>query len=97
MVILKKPFVNGNSLYGQLTENFGNAASGGLYGAGRYGYSMNQFSASNGFVVSSGSWKDVNFDGQFSASAAATVGNTISAIKTITVQTGSLFLNDALN
>jgi hypothetical protein len=92
----KKPFVNGNSLYGQLTENFGNAASGGLYGAGRYGYSMNQFSASNGFVVKSGSWKDVNFDGQFSASAAATVGNTISAIKTITVQTGSLFLNDAL-
>ncbi len=92
----KKPFVNGNSLYGQLTENFGNAASGGLYGAGRYGYSMNQFSASNGFTVKSGSWKDVNFDATYSASAAAVVGNTIAAIKTITVQTGSLFLNDAL-
>ena len=92
----KKPFVNGNSLYGNLTQNFGNAASGGLYGAGRYGYSMNQFSASNGFVVKSGSWKDVNFDATYSASAAAVVGNTIAAIKTITVQTGSLFLNDAL-
>ena len=79
-----------------LYQNFGNAASGGLYGAGRYGYSMNQFSASNGFTVVSGSWKDVNFDGQYSASAGAVVGNTISAIKTITVQTGSLFLNDAL-
>ena len=92
----KKPFVNGNSLYGNLTQNFGNAASGGLYGAGRYGYSMNQFSASNGFTVKSGSWKDVNFDATYSASAAAVVGNTIAAIKTITVQTGSLFLNDAL-
>jgi len=92
----KKPFVVGQSLYGQGTQNFGNAASGGLYGAGRYGYSMNQFSSSNGFTVASGSWKDVNFDGQFSASAAATVGNAISAIKTITIQTGSLFLNDAL-
>ena len=92
----KKPFATGQSLYGDLTQNFGNAASGGLYGAGRYGYSMNQFSASNGFTVVSGSWKDVNFDGQYSASAGAVVGNTISAIKTITVQTGSLFLNDAL-
>ncbi len=92
----KKPFVNGNSLYGNLTQNFGNAASGGLYGAGRYGYSMNQFSASNGFTVKSGSWKDVNFDATYSASAAAVVGNAIAAIKTITVQTGSLFLNDAL-
>ena len=92
----KKPFAQGQSLYGDLTQNFGNAASGGLYGAGRYGYSMNQFSSSNGFTVVSGSWKDVNFDGQFSASAGAVVGNTISAIKTITVQTGSLFLNDAL-
>jgi len=92
----KKPFVNGNSLYGNLTQNFGNAASGGLYGAGRYGYSMNQFSASNGFTVKSGSWKDVNFDATYSASAAAVVGNTIAAIKTITVQTWSLFLNDAL-
>jgi hypothetical protein len=92
----KKPFTNGQSLYGDITENFGNAASGGLYGAGRYGYSMNQFSASNGFVVKSGSWKDVNFDSTYSASAAAVVGNTIAAIKTITVQTGSLFLNDSL-
>ena len=92
----KKPFATGNSLYGNLTQNFGNAASGGLYGAGRYGYSMNQFSSSNGFTVVSGTWVDANFDARYSASAAATVGNTIAAIKTITVSTGSLFLNDSL-
>ena len=92
----KKPFNTGDSLYGNLTENFGNAASGGLYGSGRYGYSMNQFSSSNGFTVVSGTWVDVNFDSRYSASAAAVVGNTIAAIKTITVDTGSLFLNDSL-
>ena len=96
----KKPFNTGDSLYGNLTENFGNAASGGLYGSGRYGYSMNQFSQSNGFTVVSGTWVDVNFDSRYSASAAAPGGagamNAVAMIKTITVDTGSLFLNDSL-
>jgi hypothetical protein len=32
------------------SANFGNEAAGGLYGAGRFGYSINQFSASDATV-----------------------------------------------
>ena len=42
----KKPFVTGESMYGKTSSNFGNEASGGLYGAGRFGYSVNEFSSS---------------------------------------------------
>ena len=37
----KLPFASGGSLYGDASANFGNAAEGGLYGAGRYSYSVN--------------------------------------------------------
>ena len=53
----KNPFTAGNSLYGTQTtvgdSGFGNAASGGLYGAGRFGYSINQFSQSVTIYTSS--------------------------------------------
>jgi len=53
----KSPFATGNSLYGTATQvgdsGFGNAAAGGLYGTGRYGYSINEFSASLTFATSS--------------------------------------------
>jgi len=46
----KNPFTSGDSLYGTATQvgdsGFGNAAAGGLYGNGRFGYSINQFTAS---------------------------------------------------
>jgi hypothetical protein len=49
----KTPFVSGKSLYGSLADLQATNAdisnvdpTGGLYGAGRFGYSMNQFSAS---------------------------------------------------
>jgi hypothetical protein len=47
-------------MYGTPSENFGNQAAGGLYGAGRFGYSTNQFSASVKVtkVVVSGSWAE---------------------------------------
>jgi hypothetical protein len=88
------PFTAGNSLYGTGTANFGNAAAGGLYGAGRFGYSLNQFSASvsasaTGFVSSSATWFDLNFDANYSASVAA------SSITKITIQTSSI--DTALN
>jgi hypothetical protein len=35
-----------NSLYGNQTANFGNDRAGGLYGAGRFGYSINPFTGS---------------------------------------------------
>jgi len=52
----KNPFTSGNSLYGTANttgEGFGNQAAGGLYGAGKFGYSINQFSASLAFQTTS--------------------------------------------
>jgi len=73
------PFAAGNSIYGTPSANFGNLAAGGLYGAGRFGYSLNQFSSSfitgstetGGLVSSSATWADLNFDSTYSASAAS--------------------------
>ena len=42
----KNPFTSGTSTYGDTSTNFGNTSTGGLYGAGRFTYSTNQFSAS---------------------------------------------------
>jgi len=69
----KNPFASGDSIYGTATANFGNAASGALYGAGRFGYSLNQFSSSLSssatlFGSASATWADVNFDSNYSAS-----------------------------
>ncbi len=56
-------------------------ASGGLYGAGRFGYSINDFSSSvltiaaslsaNKYTTSSAVWKDVNYEPDLSASVAS--------------------------
>ena len=42
----KNPFTSGDSMYGANSANFGNTSTGALYGAGRFTYSTNQFSAS---------------------------------------------------
>jgi len=74
----KSPFASGNSLYGTATtvgdSGFGNAAAGGLYGPGKFGYSINQFSASATPAnnVTASNWAELNFDASVSASAAAT-------------------------
>ena len=68
-----RPFTAGGSLYGaNATTNVTDIASASLYGAGRFGYSINQFSASIG-AASTGSttWADFNYDADYSASAAA--------------------------
>ena len=72
----KTPFGAGNSVYGAPSANFGNFASGALYGAGKFGYSLNQFSASisasaANFVSGTANWADLDFNSDFSASAAA--------------------------
>jgi len=68
----KTPFAAGNSLYGTPSANFGNLAAGALYGAGRFGYSLNQFSASISTSAmpasSSATWADVNFESSLSSS-----------------------------
>jgi len=69
------PFGYAGSVYGAQTANFGNAASGGLYGAGQFNYSLNAFSASiSASAIASGSavaFSAINFDATYSASLAA--------------------------
>jgi hypothetical protein len=72
----KNPFTAGDSIYGTPSANFGNLAEGALYGAGRFGYSLNQFSSSlsssvSGFASASATFADVEFDSNYSASIVA--------------------------
>jgi len=74
----KNPFTEGQSLYGNTGSQYPfatPAAEGGLYGAGRFTYSTNQFSASfavaTASAVTTASWADVNYDSAFSASVAS--------------------------
>ena len=75
----KTPFSTGESLYGNSGSAqypFSTAApgTGGLYGAGRFTYSTNQFSESiavGNLTGSFGTWNELNLDSAFSASVAA--------------------------
>jgi len=85
----KNPFTSGDSMYGDSSANFGNTATGGLYGAGRFTYSTNQFSASvsssvAAFTSASATWAELNFDSAYSASAVA------DTITKVTVPTSSI-------
>jgi hypothetical protein len=83
-------FTQNASLYGTQTANFGNAADGGLYGAGKFGYSLNEFSASGvTATAATASWGELNFDSTYSASQAA------GQIKSLTV-TASAFISPNL-
>lgn len=78
-------FNSGDSMYG--TTNVKDVdPSGGLYGAGRFGYSINEASASVNFLIATGSAGDVNYNSLYSASAAA---NALRRI-IVTSATGSL-------
>ena len=73
---IASPFGYAGSVYGAQTANFGNAASGGLYGAGTFNYSLNAFSSSVSASISTGSavtFADVNFDSTYSASLATQI------------------------
>ena len=59
------------SMYGNTNPGSDADPSGGLYGAGRFGYSVNQFSASSTTTVATASWADVHYDAGLSASVAA--------------------------
>jgi hypothetical protein len=87
----KNPFTSGDSMYGNTSANFGNTSTGALYGAGRFTYSTNQFSASGQTATATtASYANVNFDSNFSASVLA------GEIKKLTVSTGSLTNLDTL-
>jgi hypothetical protein len=72
----KAPFSAGDSLYGTRgadgTLPFGNSDKGGLYGAGRFGYSINNTSSATTIqATASADWfADFNADGIYSASVA---------------------------
>jgi hypothetical protein len=71
----KAPFSANDSLYGNTGSSadlpFGNSNTGGLYGAGKFGYSINNITSSLTAVTSSATWSDFNFDADYSASAVA--------------------------
>jgi hypothetical protein len=69
----KNPFAAGDSVYGTPSANFGNLAQGALYGAGKFGYSLNQFSSSlsssvASFASASATYAEVEFNSDYSAS-----------------------------
>ena len=61
-----------SSMYGDTNPGAGANPNGGLYGAGRFAYSVNQFSASvNASASGSATWEMVDYDAELSASVAA--------------------------
>ena len=65
----KSGFTSGDSIYG--TTNVAADASGGLYGSGRFGYSIQTQSVTvYGFTFSTAAWSAVNFSPSLSASMA---------------------------
>ncbi len=75
--------IQNSSMYGNTSAS--SAAAGGLYGAGRFTYSTNQFTSSNAIdAVASASWEEVGFAGALSASVAS------GEIKKVTVSTSEL-------
>jgi hypothetical protein len=81
-------FTSPASMYGDTNPGAGVDPSGGLYGAGRFGYSVNQFTTSSTFVTASSVlWSDVDYISELSASVAA--GNLKKV--TVTVPTNADF------
>jgi hypothetical protein len=68
-----KPRFNGNSLFGGTGTKLGStdSAVNGLYGQGRFGYTINDQSTTKTAAVTTGSWGDANFVPELSASVVA--------------------------
>lgn len=73
------PFTAPASMYGNTNPGVATDANGGLYGAGRFGYTINQFTASVVTTIANTTWAGVNYDASLSASIAA------GHLKTLTV------------
>jgi len=76
----KSPFTLGESLYGKTGSAqfpFGNTNDGGLYGAGRFGYSVNNTSSVVAATTGAADWSNFNYNSDYSASAAAGGYNTV--------------------
>ena len=66
-----------SSMYGNTNPGAASDASSGLYGAGRFAYSINQFSASVGVTVATASWANLNYAAELSASYASYTAVTV--------------------
>jgi hypothetical protein len=86
----KNPLTAGDSIYGTPSANFGNLAQGALYGAGRFGYSLNQFSASSTVTISSASFAEVDFNSNFTSSIVGGTDSALATVKKIAFATSSL-------
>jgi hypothetical protein len=96
------PFTNGGSLYGaNASTNVTDIASASLYGAGRFGYSINQFTASvtNATTASVTQWSELNFSSDYSQSLVGGVkkfqvplpaGYDTNGIRAFTMSSGSI-------
>ncbi len=69
----KSPFSSGSSLYGNSIggNNFGNDSEGGLYGSGRFGYSINNTQSiySTSSAVATATLADMDYDSAYSSSS----------------------------
>ena len=90
----KTPFAAGSSLYGDKGAGdnpFGNTNTGGLYGSGRFGYSIQNTQSKVTQVAgdfTAATWDQVNFNSTYSASVAA------GTYYAVTVATSSLVFGD---
>ena len=68
----KNPFGVGDSMYGNAGQDpFGNTNAGGLYGAGRFSYSINNTSSvAQTSATASATYADVDYNSEYSASVA---------------------------
>ena len=72
-----QPSVSGNARFNSSDSLYGTTSTknvpafGGLYGAGRWGYSINEYTASVSFTTTTASAADINWNGNYSASAQA--------------------------
>ena len=71
-----------SSMYGNTNPGPGVDPSQGLYGAGRFAYSINQFSESVGTTVATASWADVNYDSFYQT--------TTQSLTAVTINTNAL-------
>ena len=90
------PFQKGNSVYGNLQQTnnsgFGNTATGGLYGQGRFGYSINQFSSSaTPTAVAQATFAQVDFNTAYlPGGVTSSLGVSASSLVAVTFTTASI-------
>jgi len=102
------PFTSGNSLYGASStanSNITDLTQTSLYGAGKFGYSINQFSQSiTNAGTSSAAWSDFNFDSDYSASfgqykkilVPLPTGYDVNGVRAFTIVSSSILATSAL-